>query len=74
MTDENKNEESRIKIEDLPEAEQELTDEEAKDVKGGLSAGTYGRGNVAAGDLDNDGRIEKNITGVGAGGGPPIKG
>ncbi len=36
MTDENKNEESRVKIEDLPQDEQLLTPEEAKEVKGGI--------------------------------------
>ncbi|HVQ37282.1 MAG TPA: hypothetical protein VMS31_07110 [Pyrinomonadaceae bacterium] len=30
---------SRINIEDLPQAEQELTSEEAKDVKGGILIG-----------------------------------
>lgn len=33
MSDEQK--ESRIRIEDLPQAEEELTSEEARDVKGG---------------------------------------
>lgn len=46
MTDENKNEESRIEIEDLPETEQELTDEEAKDVKGGIVGAGAGAGSV----------------------------
>lgn len=31
--------ENRISIEDLPQAEQELTAEEAKDVKGGIMVG-----------------------------------
>jgi hypothetical protein len=35
MSDEKK--ETRIKVEDLPQAEQELTSEEAKEVKGGES-------------------------------------
>ncbi len=34
-------EESRIKIEDLPTAEKELTAEEAKNVKGGLTAARF---------------------------------
>jgi hypothetical protein len=60
MSDEKK--ESRINIEDLPQAEQELTAEEAKDVKGGLLASTYGRGsNVATGDVNNDGRLDANF-------------
>ena len=37
MADENKDQESRIKIDDLPEAEKELSAEEAKNVKGGFS-------------------------------------
>ena len=37
MSDEQK--ESRINLEDLPQAEQELTPEEAQDVKGGYSIG-----------------------------------
>ena len=41
MSEEKK--ESRINLEDLPQAEQELTPEEAQEVQGGLSAGTYGR-------------------------------
>lgn len=36
MSDENQ--ESRVKVEDLPAAEQELTDEESKNIKGGLPA------------------------------------
>lgn len=36
MSDENQ--ESRIKVEDLPAPEQDLTDEESKDIKGGLPA------------------------------------
>lgn len=36
MSDEKK--EGRINVEDLPQAEQELTPEEAKEVKGGLLA------------------------------------
>ena len=33
--------ESRINIEDLPQAEQELSDEEAKDVKGGSGSAVW---------------------------------
>ncbi len=36
MSDEKQ--ESRIKVDDLPEPEQELTDEDAKNIKGGLPA------------------------------------
>ena len=36
MSDENQ--ESRIKVEDLPAPEEELTDEESKNVRGGLPA------------------------------------
>jgi hypothetical protein len=36
--------ESRINIEDLPQVEQELTPQESKEVQGGLTAGTQGRG------------------------------
>ena len=35
MTDEQK--ESKIKVEDLPQPEQELTAEEAKEIKGGVA-------------------------------------
>jgi hypothetical protein len=41
MSDE-KNE-SRINIKELPQGEKELTAEEAQDVAGGLTTGTYGR-------------------------------
>lgn len=41
MSEEQK--ENRINLEDLPQAEQELTPEEAQEVQGGPSAGTYGR-------------------------------
>ena len=41
MSEEKK--ESRVNIEDLPQAEQELTPEETQEVQGGLTAGTYGR-------------------------------
>ncbi len=37
MTDENKDQASRIKVDDLPAAEKELTAEEAKNVKGGVA-------------------------------------
>lgn len=36
--------EKRINIEDLPQAAEELTDEEAKDVQGGSSDSFYGTG------------------------------
>ena len=36
--------EGRIKVEDLPQAERELTPEEATAVKGGVTAATQGRG------------------------------
>lgn len=38
MTDENKGRKARIKIDDLPQAEQELSPEEASEVKGGLAS------------------------------------
>jgi len=61
----------RVDIEDLPQAEQELTTGEAKEVQGGLTAGTYGRGvNVAAGDVNGDGRVDS----ADAVGGPHVKG
>ena len=58
MSEESK--ESRIKVEDLPQAEQELTPEEAKAVKGGVTAATQGRGvftisTAALGPQANDG-------------------
>jgi hypothetical protein len=36
--------ESRVNIEDLPEAEQELTPAEAREVQGGHNTGTYSTG------------------------------
>ena len=57
MTDEQK--ESRIKVEDLPQAEQELTPEEAKDVQGGapnFNGGVY----VAAGDVTGDAKANSD--------------
>jgi len=58
MSEDNNN---RINIEDLPQAEQELTAEEAKDVKGGLllpavqaareAARSTTSGNVVAGNF-----------------------
>ncbi len=64
MSEENK--ESRINIGDLPPAEQELTAEEAKDVKGGvIMANTEGdfhivsKPPVATGDVNGD-----NLTGA----------
>ena len=37
MADENKDEASRVKIDDLPQGEQELTDDEQKQVQGGAT-------------------------------------
>ena len=48
-----KSKESRINIEDLTQAERELTPDEAKEVKG--SYGSFPGGvSVAAGDVDGD--------------------
>ena len=48
MADEKK--ESKIKVEDLPEAEKELSAEEAKNVEGGFSLNFSKIENVKAGD------------------------
>lgn len=73
MSEENK--EKRINVEDLPQAERELTTDEAKDVKGGvIMANTEGDFHVksqtggifvAAGDVDGD-----NLTGSNTSQGP----
>ena len=75
MSEEKK--ESRVNIEDLPQAEQELTPEEAQEVQGGLSAGTYGRGTYQlflndGAAVNNDGKGEI-ITGAGPGTMPHVK-
>jgi hypothetical protein len=81
MPDEQK--QNRINIEDLPQAEQELTTEEAKDVKGGIiianTEGDLVKTNtstsgirVSGGDIDGDTGV--NVLGTGAGGGPHVKG
>jgi len=66
------NKESRINIEDLPQAERELSPEEAKDVKGGvIMANTEGdfhivsKPPVATGDVNGD-----NLTGANTSQGP----
>lgn len=70
----NEKKENRIDIEDLPLAEQELTPEEAQDVKGGFADGTFGSGvGVGTGDVNNDDPAEA-ITGAEPNAGPPIKG
>lgn len=53
MSDENK--ESKIKVEDLAQPEQELTDEEAKKVQGGAFTGGV---RVATGDVNGDGSVK----------------
>ena len=55
---------------DLPQAEQELTPEEAREVQGGLIAGTYGRGTFQVSldvpDVNNDSKGEIITGGPGA--------
>jgi prepilin-type processing-associated H-X9-DG protein len=76
MSDEQKK--SRIKIEDLPQAEEELTPEEAKEVQGGHGGGV----NVLLADgsvrfaSSTDGTSKgptDNIVGGAAGAGPHVK-
>ena len=70
MSEENK--ETRINIEDLPEAERDLAPEEAKDVKGGvIMANTEGdfhvvsKPPVATGDVNGDNLLGTNTSTVG---------
>ena len=75
MSEEKK--ESRINVQDLPQDEKELTAEEAKEVKGGLTkvgAGTLtlSTSNVATGDVNGDG-VPDLIVGAGGGDGGNVK-
>jgi hypothetical protein len=66
----------RANIEDLPQPQQELTPEEAKEVQGGLKLTPYGgfQGGVrvAAGDVNNDG-IDDIIVGAATSGNGHVK-
>ena len=70
----------RTNIDDLPQAEQELTPEEAKEVHGGRNVqGTSGTdfqfqsdASHSFGDVNNDGRAEI-LTGAGPGAMPHVK-
>jgi hypothetical protein len=64
MSDEQK--ESRIKVEDLPKEEQELTTEEAKEVKGG----TEGRTRLIIGDDQGVYGNNDDVTDIIVGAGP----
>jgi hypothetical protein len=67
MSEENK--EIRIKVEDLPQAEQELTSEESKEVKGGAEVVPW-LWVKAPGEVNKDGII---ATGSDVGSAPHIK-
>jgi hypothetical protein len=74
MSDEQK--ENRIKVEDLPQAEQELTPEEAKEVQGGQSSPGVGILRSLDGGKTWDATTQSTddiITGAGSGGGPHVK-
>ena len=66
----------RATIDDLPQAEQELTPEEAKEVRGGVNFTPYGgfQGGVrvAVADVNNEG-IEDIVIGTQVGGNAHVK-